>query len=61
MDKRKKISQHPEPPVQKIDPEVNPMDLDEPLPVPPDPDEIPEDDPFAPPHDDQDPVPGEGP
>lgn len=60
MDKRKKIINHPEPPVHKIDPEVNPMDLDEPLPAQHDPDEIPEEDPFEPPPDEY-PVPGEGP
>lgn len=61
MDKRKKIDKADKTPVQKIDPEVNPADIDEPIIREEDPDLIPEDDPFESPATDEIPPPGEGP
>ena len=60
MDKRKKIPLPEENQVPKIDPEINPLDIDEPIPGKEDPDVIPEEDPFENPPDEP-PVPGEGP
>lgn len=61
MDKRKKIEKPEKAPVQKIDPEVNPSDIDEPIVREEDPDTIPEDDSFESPATDIAPPPGEGP
>ena len=61
MDKRKKIENPEKAPLQKIDPEVNPSDIDEPIIREEDPDVIPEDDPFESPATDITPPPGEGP
>lgn len=59
MGKRKRI-QKPAPKPPKIDPEVNPMDLDEPIVPEEDPDVLPDDDLFETPEEDA-PIPGERP
>lgn len=61
MDKRKKIEKPDKSPAQKIDPEVNPADIDEPIIKEEDPDEIPEYDPLESPATDGTHPPGEGP
>ena len=61
MDKRKNIEKPETEPVSKIDPEVNPMDIDEPIPAEEDPEAIPEEDSFESPATDGIPPPGEGP
>ena len=60
MDKKKKPIEGDQIPGNKIPPEINPMDIDDPIPVENDPDILPEDDPFESPPDEE-PEPGEGP
>jgi len=61
MGKRKRIEKPDKAPLKKIDPEVNPSDIDEPIVGDEDPDVEPEDDPFESPATDIIPPPGEGP
>ena len=60
MDKKKKSTGHEPNHGNKINPEINPMDIDQPVIPENDPDLIPDDDPFESPPD-EDPEPGEGP